>query len=429
MKKIINNFLHNKFIQGGAILTATNFLVGFLNYLFNSLSGKLLGPAKYSEITALFSYLVIFAVPASVIHAEIIRRLGAAGKKKFALIKIWEEWFSRTLNKWRFLLIIYLLLFFFIVPPLTNLTLLYSITLMVLLLMTLLSIFYTSAMLGLRMFFLFAIVLILSTLVKLLGPFFVYFRVDGITTIALFIMASSVMLVISSKIAVAHSLRSIKAGLVSNKRLIHVLFNKQIIIMTLSIVSILLMNNLDVIYVKKFYSAQNAGLYGAWNLFSKVIYYILSPILSITYIFFTSSEFEKKHFVVFLINSILLTVLGIVLFLVYVFGADFLVNLIFSDKYSYIVSILPQAAVFGTLFVAINFINGYFVAKKSLVSLTTLFFIPFYAFCLLFFGKKIESVVTINLLFSFLIVTSYLILFLAKLYFDYKSSQKALLLR
>src|SRR3989338_8017881 len=232
MKRFINKLLINRFFQGGMILTVTNFIVGFLNYLFNSFSGKLLGPEKYSEISALFSYLFIFAVPSSVIHSEIIRRLGYAGKNRFQLIKSWEEWYRKIIRKWNFLLIFFVPFFIFIIPPLTNLSLIYSFTLMILILTTFFSIFYTSTLLGLHLFFLYSIVLILSTLTKLIGPVLVYFGIDGATTIAVFIMLSSVILVIVSKINLERTLKKIKTRYSSNKKLYHLLFNRQIIILT-----------------------------------------------------------------------------------------------------------------------------------------------------------------------------------------------------
>src|SRR3989344_3767766 len=102
MKKFIGKIFFNRFFQGGMVLTTTNLILGFLNYLFNSLSGKLLGPAKYSEISALFSYLVIFGVPSAVIQTEIIRRLGNAGPDRFRLVKSWNEWYIKKIRKWKF---------------------------------------------------------------------------------------------------------------------------------------------------------------------------------------------------------------------------------------------------------------------------------------------------------------------------------------
>src|SRR3990167_10800062 len=98
MKRFINKLLINRFFQGGMVLTSTNLILGFLNYLFNSLSGKLLGPAKYSEISALFSYLVIFGVPSAVIQTEIIRRLGQAGTDRLKLVKSWNEWYIKIIR-------------------------------------------------------------------------------------------------------------------------------------------------------------------------------------------------------------------------------------------------------------------------------------------------------------------------------------------
>lgn len=424
MKKYLKKIFFNRFFQGGMVLTSTNLILGFLNYLFNSLSGKLLGPAKYSEISALFSYLIIFGIPSSVITTEIIRKLGNAGMERFRLVKSWNEWYGKIIRKWRILVIFFLLFFVFVIPPLTNLSLIYSLTLITLVLMSFLSVFYTSAMLGLHLFFLYALATIISTLVKLLGPVLVYTGINGTTVIAVFINFSSVVLVFISYLGINRLLKKVKNKYSSEKKLTRVLFNRQMMILTLTALSIMLINNLDVIFVKKFYSAEMAGIYGAWNLFSKMIFYLLSPLMSMTYIFFTSKEVENKHLLVFVVNTVLLLGLGFVLYFFYLFGGEFLLAVIFNEKYAAILPILPKAAIFGMLFVAINFFNGYFVAKKSLVSLAALPYIPFYALGLIFFGRNIGSVVKINLLFSGLIALTYLLFFILRLYSDSKSAKR-----
>ncbi|PJC81260.1 hypothetical protein CO007_05560, partial [Candidatus Roizmanbacteria bacterium CG_4_8_14_3_um_filter_36_10] len=102
-KRWIKSAFNNKFVKGGLFFTLANFLGGFLNYLFNSLSGKLLGPAKYSEITALFSYLTIFSLPITVITVDIIRRLGEKGKLRLSYFKMGEDWFWQRIYHWRYL--------------------------------------------------------------------------------------------------------------------------------------------------------------------------------------------------------------------------------------------------------------------------------------------------------------------------------------
>ncbi|MBI2641204.1 hypothetical protein HYW87_01245, partial [Candidatus Roizmanbacteria bacterium] len=218
MRKSIISFLNNKFIEGGILLTVSNFLNGFLNYLFNSLSGKILGPAKYGEITALFSYLFITSVPMAVLLTDILRRLGQAGKEKYITVKMWEQWMLQKLHRWKFFFILYLFLTF-PVAYVTNLSVLFSFTLLSILLLSFISVFYTSTLLGLQLFFGYTLVTLISTITKLLGPILIYFRLDGLTTIAFFLVASTAALIVGGKILLTRTLKKTKkVRPVSSKR-------------------------------------------------------------------------------------------------------------------------------------------------------------------------------------------------------------------
>jgi len=409
MKKQLKSLAENKFIQGGFFLTTSNFIVGFLNYLFNSLSGKLLGPEKYSEIAAIFAYLWILAVPSQVITTDLIRRLGAKDKDRLVTAKTWEQWFVKKIRYWWWLLIPYIAFIFFL-PTLTNLSLLSSFVISISFLLSLISVFYTSSLLGLHLFITFSLILIFSTLIKLVGPILVYFHVDGLTTIAILLILSSVASVIGGKIALNHLLKSTYSKIVGlDKRIIHFIFNRNIIITCLSLVGITLLNNLDIIFAKKMFTSNIAGVYGGWSLFGKIIFYILSPILSLSYIFFSAKEQQKNHSIVIIFSLILLAALGIILYLLYSIFGELIVLIMFNKNYFQIIRYLPQAAIFGILYTIISFLNNFFISKNSVYSLIIAFLIFFYAGGLFFFGKSMELIIMINVIFSAICVVVYLV--------------------
>ncbi len=408
LKNKLIKIINNKFFQGGFFLTASNFLVGFLNYLFSSLSAKTLGPAKYSEIVAVFAYLWILAVPTQVISSDLIRRLGSKGKERYHNLKIWEQWFYKKILYWWWLLIPYFASCI-IVSKLTNLSILYSVVLLIVFLTSFLSVFYTSSLLGLHLFLSYSLVIILVTLIKLIGPILVYFRLDSLFTIAFFIVLSSIALIILGKIFLNKALKNIFTKKKSDKRIKTYFLSKSIIILSLSLVGMNLLNNLDVIYAKKNFSAYEAGVYGAWSLFGKFIFYVLSPILSIGYIFFTTKEEGKWHKKTLVVFLAILLALGIVLYLIYSFFGKYLVLLIFNQNYIKILPYLPQAAIFGIFFTIISFINGFFVAKNSNKALIITFCIFVYVIGLFIYAKSIFSLIKINVVFSIAIALIYFV--------------------
>jgi len=201
----------------------------------------------------------------------------------------------------------------------------------------------------------------------------------------------------------------------SEKRIIHLIKSRSIMLIFFSAISLNLLNNLDVIFVKKFFSPDLAGIYGGWNLFSKIIYYILGPILSLSFIFFSDKQQKKSHSKVLYLTLALFFVAGGILYLLYFFLKDFLVLLIFSKDFQSISPLLPQAAIFGILYCLIVFLNGFFIAKNSLRSLAITVYIIFYGTALYLFGKNLVTVININIIFSLLITISYFLLIFLKI--------------
>ncbi len=297
MQSKFRQLINNRFIRSGALLTVINFIIGFLNYLFNSLAGKALGPARYSEIVTLFSYFFILSVPLTVVTNEIIRRLGQTGSNRLSIIAAWEHWFWQKISRWSFLLIPYALLLIWL-PRWTNLTFLSSASILLVLLFTFLSVFYTGAFLGLQLIVFYGIVMLISTLIKLAGPVLVLLSVGNLNTVLLLLVLSALVLPIGGKLLLSSKIKTTKQTMKPvNRRIIQILFTRSLLIITLSTISLNLLNNLDVVFVKKFFQSDTAGLYGAWSLFGKIIFYVLTPVLTTSYIFFSAKEEQRRHHV------------------------------------------------------------------------------------------------------------------------------------
>ncbi len=400
----IKNLLNNKFFRGGFFFTVSNFIGGFLNYLFNSLSGKLLGPVGYGEIAAYSAYLTIFSIPIQIASYELIRRLGQKGEKRIIVLREWEFWLTTEVKKWKFLAIPYFLLIL-ILPNLTNLSLLFSFVLLMVLLASLMSTFYLTSLQGIHEFFWYSVLALAPVLIKLFGPVLVYFHIDGISTIGIMLIFSALSSFVFGKFLLDKIFSKAATRIKSFKtQVIKLVFTKQLLIMSLSLIALNLLNNLDIMYVKKFFTANIAGVYGAWSLYGKIIFYIFGPIISLAYIFFADRDQSKNHRKSLAISIGVFLLGGLIFFLTYTFFGKFVLSLIFNSRYFEILSLLPRAALFGLLYSLIIILNNYFIAKHSPASLTSLIIIPFYGLGLFFWGKTIDMVVNIDLIFSSLIL-------------------------
>ena len=406
MKNKLRKMIDNPFIQGGAILTIGNFFISFLNYIFNLFAGRLLGPQGYGEITALFSYTLIFSIPFSIFSNLIIQKIGSKENNQLLFVKMLHNWFFSKLKKWSFL-IFFLILSAPFLPRLTNLSPFVSYSFIILIILYLFTVIYTSTLLALRFFLVFILISILGVLIKLSGILFVYFGIDGVNTIIFFTILSSLITFIIYYLFIRKEIISkIEVSKKLEKRLFILLSEKYTLITIFSILGITLLNNIDIIFVKKFFSPLDAGLYSAWSLFAKIIFYIIGPIVSISYIFFTSTKKNNQKNILFLTVSLIISI-SFFAFIFYSMFPEIIINIFFGKQFYLISKNLGLAAFFGMFYSLITLMNNYFLAKKNLTSLITIIIIPFYVISLFIFNQTIQNIMIVNIIYSFITMTSY----------------------
>ena len=402
----------NKFIQGGLIFTIANFSISILNYFFNSLSAKALGPHGYGEIVALFSYQIIFSVPLAVTATIIIRRIGFAGKKKWLVASQFNRWFWKKTRKWFFVTLIISPLLIFL-PRLTNLKPETVVFLIVITFLGFIGSYYGAVFQGLQLFLAISLLGTLGAIIKASGAFIAYLKFPNLLTIFSFLFFSSfIPIVIAAKVLqkkFVEKLKNTANSYVLKKRLLAVLNNKHVFITALSLLSVNFIGNADVIYAKKFFSANQAGLYGAWILFAKIITYVVGPLNGLALIFFSDKENKKESKKIVYFILIFLSFTALIMYLFYYFFPQQLITIIFSAKFFTIKNLLPQAAIFGFFLAIITFLNTFFIAKQKKEALLIAYSAPFYLLAIFLFTSSFNKLVQINIIYSLIIALTYLI--------------------
>ena len=413
MIKKVRTLWKNEFIQGGFFFMASSFAIHLMNYLFNFIAGRTLGPKGYGEIVALMSYTSIVLVPTGVFSTFILQKISARGKDQIEYAKSIESLFWEKINKWK---IFFLLPFFLlpVLPNITNLTFPTASILYPIILFSLFSSFYYAALQGLRMFLAFSLIGILATFLKLAGALLAIPGFHGISLISLFLFLSIfVPFIFSYYIFRQKFVRNPREkNPVIEKRIIGILRNKQLHIIFLSSLAMTLLNNADVVFVKKFFSATEAGIYSSWSLFAKMILYLLGPILSISFVFFSSKKNEGVQTKALLILLGIFFAVGLATYLVYQVFGSVIIHALFGNKFDKVIPFLPYAAIFGSLYSALSFITTFLVAKESLIALMLPVLIPFYFILLYVSDKVLLSVMQINILFATFAIFVYFSLYL-----------------
>lgn len=410
MRNKVKILLANEFIQGSFFLTVSSVVINLLNYFFHFLAGRSLGPSGYGEIIALLSYLYLFSIPATVVSTVIIQKIGSRSKNQLDYVFSLEYFFWKLIKKWW--LIIALLVFITpFIPKVTNLTPAASYVFTPLIILGFITLFYQSSLQGLRMFLVFSLINIVAAILKLTGAVLAALRIDGLSTILFFLIFSSLITLIISYLILLNRRGVIKPKNIE-KSLTHIITNTQFIMTLVSIVALTAFNNLDIVFVKKFFTATESGIYSSWSLFAKIILYLVGPMVSVSFVFFASNENKDKQKTTLFLSLVLLGVIGLLSYIGYKTFALSIITILFGNKFISLTPYLSLAGIFGSFYALIAFLNNYFLANKSIFSLILPVFIPFYVLFLFFIPKEIVLIMKLNIIFSLLIILSYAFAFI-----------------
>jgi O-antigen/teichoic acid export membrane protein len=366
---------NNQFLKHSAVFTIASGLVNILGYLFHAISSRHLGPEKYSDVVTIIAYSLILSVPIMAISVVIVKRVGrekTIEKKHQAIVAIENFLYELVKKHWQYLSIIYLVLIG--LGYLNNLTFWSYIMMPVFVMLFVFSQVYIPLLQSIKMFFSLSVVIVVVGLIKLSGAITTIF-VDSVVWLLL-LLATSALAQIWLGYRYTHQTTHKnlgKAFVFSLKRVIH---NKKNQLTFFSILGIVMLNNLDVLFAKKLFSAHEAGLFGIWSLFAKLIAYSSVPLSTVALVFFADKNNQQKSKKILAISILLILGLGTVLLGTYWLFGGFVLETFVGNEFLAIAHILPLAAIFGTFYSLIFVINNYLLAHDSLAALVIPVAIP-----------------------------------------------------
>lgn len=407
---ILFSLFRNTFVRGGFMLTGANFLTGFLNYLFNIFVGRSLGPEGFGEITALFSYLVVFSIPLGIFNTVLIQKISSHDDPKLFASGL-HVWISTTIKKW-WIVLVFILVSAPFLPNITSLSQGASWAVPMLIIFAILGMFYNSSLQSLHLFYWFTIIGIASTILKVTGATIVFLGYGDINTVILFIVISSSLPILVTYYVFKKYIYVSTKKLMSNTYVRQLFNDRQLTLTTLSTGALVLLNNVDILYVKKIFSAQDAGIYSSWALFAKLLLFVLGPIITTSYIFFSSNKHKAYHKRASLILVLLIGFAGFFMSFIYRWYGAWIITRFFGNAFISVIPYLELAAYFGSGYMMMIFMTHYFLAKKSLLSLTPALFFPLYVGTLILYPQSIKDIMNVNIIFTYCVVLVLLIGFL-----------------
>ena len=177
-------------------------------------------------------------------------------------------------------------------------------------------------------------------------------------------------------------------------------------------------------FVKKFFSAQDAGYYSALSLLAKIILYFTAPLSTVMYSYFTADESKQNAHSLFFFSQLGFIAMGMIAALFYYFFPSLIVNIIFGEKYSVITSTVWIAGIYGMLYALVNLSSFYWMARESHIAYVPLLGIIFQVIALSLFHQNYLSILVVNSVVLAMIWLTYSVFYLLMLSKQYAYFQK-----
>jgi len=413
----MKKFFSNTFITASFWMFLATGFVNVGNFIYHGVMGRLLERGMLGELESLISVLYILGIPMTTISLVIIKFVSEyKGKDATDKIAAIYQYFRKVTWKIGLVSSIVMLL---LTPVLTNFLHLSSPSLVFLLIINfLISLFVfidKSVIQGLTHFSILSAAncievagkLILSILLVMLG-FYVTGAFAGV-------VLSGFIVFLFTQLFITKKLKFSKTVFSSHREIYS--FTIPVFITTLCLSLII---TIDVVLVRHFFPGPLSGDYSAISLLGKVVYFAISPLLSV--MFPLVSEYHasgKKYSHILLYSMMLAVVMGIGVILCYIAVPNIFILLLFGKKFLLIAPYLAYFALFMVLYTLSSLLANFYLSIHKLQGIYGLLgAVVLQIVLILSFHASLWQVIYSNIIVSFLLFISLLI------YYPYATAQK-----
>ncbi len=418
---MIKKLKSDVFFRQYAIYFTGSMVVAFLNYVFHPLLGRLLSPSDFGDIQALISLIAQSAIVFGAFSMVVVNVTTNTEKKEERDAIISE---LQKISFWIVAIIfIFILLLISKLESFFNFSSMYPLVgLAVMLPISALTTFRNAYLQGSSNFTKLSISGIISSLgrvVFVVGLVLLGFGVFGAT---LGIILANIFVFIYLFYQTRKSLN------LNTKSNIHILekgsINKELkygVLVFFATGLITLYYTSDILIVKHYFDAVDAGLYSGISAIAKILFFAIGPSsvvllssIKIKQSFKDNSLNLKKSFIISLIVG------GVGLFTFYIFD-DIIIKLMIGSNYSSFAYLLPKVGLVMFLTSIANIFIYYFLAlRRFSVIIVSLVGVSLMGFILLRGHESINTILN-NLLISLIIIIISLSVIYGKDYFNHSS--------
>lgn len=354
-------------LRGSLILLIGLNFVNLVNYLFNVLMGRMLGPEDYGLLISLFALIYIVAVPSTTIITVAMKftsdykARGEIGKINSLLRYLSKR--VALLSLICFILIAVASPFIaqFIHSPSVAPIILVGVSLIMFFLIPV----NRGILQGLQNFTDFVVNSNIDPIVKIiLGVFLVWigWGVNGTLT----------AMIVAGIAAYVFSFLSLRNFLSPNNQIIETKKIKEYSFSSLiALFLIAVFINIDIILVKHYFSPEEAGHYGALATLGKIILFASTPIVSAMFPMIAERHEQKKHHFDLLFNTLaMVSAVSSIVVIIYYLAPQLVIKYLFGPQY---ITVYPYLGAFGVAVLLYSLVN---VMVNYYLSIHRLKFIP-----------------------------------------------------
>lgn len=351
-----------KLLKHSALVLSATMIGMIISYFYQLILGRLLGPAEYGIFGSLIAIVYIISVFSGTINTSITKFSSEfAARKEYGKLKTLLVGYSTKLTLIGLLLFLVFSLFSTLIAGALGISSLLSIIIIGLLIpFSLLYAVITGLLRGLQMFTKYSLVSVVQPIAKFaIGIAFVFlgFGVLGAISGVVF---SGIIVCIFSFTFLKFLLKE-KAERVDKAEIVRYSFPVLVVSLCITLIT-----NIDIILVKYYFFAIDAGLYVAASTLTKVIFWVAGSL--ITVMFPKVSEMKEKEIETkkMLTSTMLyIFVFSLLVMLPLLIAPDFITTIIFGHAFAEASKIMLPFAVAILLMSLNNIIVSYNLALKD----------------------------------------------------------------
>lgn len=385
-------------IAGSFWLTVGGLLANFGNYIFNLLMGRMLTPGEYGALISLISLTMVVSLPSAII-TTVVTKFSAdffARKEIFKITRLIRRFTKYTLLLGLGVFIVFILASSFINDffniKSVNLVILTGIMVS----FSLVSSINHGVLRGLLFFKILAFLGIITVLIKLLFGWYSVSNHYAVFGALLAIFLSNFISWLISFYPIRHLLKETrKESFGLRKKILS--FSLPTFLVTAATTLFL---NSDLLLVKHFFNAEEAGIYVSSSIMGRAIFYALSPIPSVLFPIVSQKFAKGKEVVKELVLGMFLTLLaGLFGVLFYFSHSDFIVKVFFPNpSYQKAEAIIGFYALYMLVYALVSLLIQFFlVVENKKICYISLCFSVLQAITIAIFHKSLLQIIFISI--------------------------------